>query len=131
MAGLARARANGRKLGRPKVASEVETAVLTSLATGKGVVRTAREIGCGLERSSAFGARPAMTLVRVRHIPHQLPEGIVSVINHGQGSGFQAWIAELDDTLVECPCVWGGVDLHGLKHYIVRRPKSSRLVRVK
>jgi hypothetical protein len=33
--------------------------------------------------------------------------------------------------LIECPCVWGGLDLHGLKHYIVRRPKSSRLVRVK
>jgi len=48
MAGLARARANGKRLGRPKVASEVETAVLTSLATGKGVVRTAREIGCGV-----------------------------------------------------------------------------------
>jgi hypothetical protein len=29
--------------------------------------------------------------------------------------------------LLECPCVWGGVDLHGLKHYIVRRPKSARL----
>ena len=68
-----------------------------------------------------------MTLVRVRHIPNQLPEGIVLVINHGRGSGFQACIAELDDTLLECPCVWGGVDLHGLKHYIVRRPKSARL----
>jgi hypothetical protein len=32
--------------------------------------------------------------------------------------------------LIECPC-GGGVDLHGLRHYIVRRPKSARLVRVK
>jgi DNA invertase Pin-like site-specific DNA recombinase len=48
LAGLARARANGKRLGRPKVASEVETAVLASLASGKGVVRTAREVGCGV-----------------------------------------------------------------------------------
>jgi DNA invertase Pin-like site-specific DNA recombinase len=48
MAGLARARANGRRLGRPKVASGVETAVLASLAAGAGVVRTAREVGCGV-----------------------------------------------------------------------------------
>jgi hypothetical protein len=72
-----------------------------------------------------------MTLVRVTRIPHQLPEGIVLVINHVAGNGFQAWIAELDDSLTECPCQWSGVDLHGLKHYIVRRPKSPRLVRVK
>jgi DNA invertase Pin-like site-specific DNA recombinase len=48
LAGLAGARANGKVLGRPKVAGEVEAAVLASLATGKGVVRTAREVGCGV-----------------------------------------------------------------------------------
>jgi DNA invertase Pin-like site-specific DNA recombinase len=48
VAGLARAKANGKVLGRPKVASEVETAVLASLAAGTGVVRTAREVGCGV-----------------------------------------------------------------------------------
>jgi hypothetical protein len=67
-----------------------------------------------------------MTLVRVTHIPHKLPEGIVLVINHVEGRGFQAWIAELDDTLIECPCEWISVDLHGLKHYRVRRPKLVR-----
>ena len=72
-----------------------------------------------------------MTLVRVTRIPHQLPEGIVLVINHVQGNGFQAWIAELDDSLIECACEWTNVDLHGLKHYRVRRPKSVRLMRVK
>ena len=66
-------------------------------------------------------------MVRVARIPHQLPEGIVLVINHVPGNGFHAWIAELDDSLIECPCEWSGVDLHGLKHYIVRRPKSARL----
>jgi hypothetical protein len=29
---------------------------------------------------------------------------IVLVINHVPGNGFQAWIAELDDRLIECPC---------------------------
>ena len=68
-----------------------------------------------------------MTMVRVARIPHQLPEGIVLVINHVPGNGFQAWVAELDDSLIECSCKWSGVDLHGLKHYIVLRPKSARL----
>jgi DNA invertase Pin-like site-specific DNA recombinase len=47
-AGLARARANRKVLGRPKVTGEVEAAVLSSLAAGTGIVRTAREIGCGV-----------------------------------------------------------------------------------
>ena len=72
-----------------------------------------------------------MTMVRVTRIPHHLPEGIVLVINHVPGNGFQAWIAELDDSLIECPCKWTSADLHGLKHYRVRRPKSARLMRVK
>ena len=106
VAGLARARAQGKVLGRPKVTGEVEAAVLSSLAAGTGIVRTARDIGCGSERSNAFGVRPFMTMVRVTRIPHHLPEGIVLVINHVPGNGFQAWIAELDDSLIECPrCV--------------------------
>jgi DNA invertase Pin-like site-specific DNA recombinase len=48
VAGVARARANGKVLGRPKVTGEVEAAVLSSLAAGTGIVRTAREIGCGV-----------------------------------------------------------------------------------
>jgi DNA invertase Pin-like site-specific DNA recombinase len=47
-AGRARARAQGKVLGRPKVTGEVEAAVLSLLAAGTGVVRTAREIGCGV-----------------------------------------------------------------------------------
>jgi hypothetical protein len=68
-----------------------------------------------------------MTMARVTRIPHQLPEGIVLVINHIPGRGFQAWIAELDDTLIECSCQWTSEDLHGLKHYRVRRPKLMRV----
>jgi DNA invertase Pin-like site-specific DNA recombinase len=47
-AGLARARANGKRLGRPKIASDVEAAVRASLGRGNGIVRTAREIGVGV-----------------------------------------------------------------------------------
>jgi DNA invertase Pin-like site-specific DNA recombinase len=47
MAGLGRARAQGRTLGRPKVAAEVEASILTMLATGKGIGSTARALGVG------------------------------------------------------------------------------------
>src|SRR5262245_44513871 len=49
MAGLARARANGKRLGRPKVNGDIETAIRASLAAGTGILRTAREVGCGVD----------------------------------------------------------------------------------
>jgi DNA invertase Pin-like site-specific DNA recombinase len=48
VSGLRRARAAGKTLGRPKVASEVTAAVWASLAAGVGICRTAKEIGCGV-----------------------------------------------------------------------------------
>ena len=105
-AGLARARANGKVLGRPKVTGEVEAAVLSSLAAGTGIVRTAREIGCGVGTVQRIRREVYHDHGRVTRIPQQLPEGIVLVINHVPGNGFQAWIAELDDSLIECPCKW-------------------------
>src|SRR5262245_23907919 len=48
MAGLARARANGKRLGRPKINGDVEAAVKASLAADAGILRTAREVGCGV-----------------------------------------------------------------------------------
>jgi DNA invertase Pin-like site-specific DNA recombinase len=48
MAGLGRARAQGRKLGRPKVAAEVEASIRAALGGGKGIGSTAREIGVGV-----------------------------------------------------------------------------------
>jgi DNA invertase Pin-like site-specific DNA recombinase len=47
-AGLRRAVANGKVLGRPKVANEVESAVRASLAQGTGIVKTARALGIGV-----------------------------------------------------------------------------------
>ena len=46
-AGLARARKNGKTLGRPRVSTKIETAVRASLATGKGIHKVARELGLG------------------------------------------------------------------------------------
>jgi DNA invertase Pin-like site-specific DNA recombinase len=46
-AGLQRARAQGKALGRPKVASDVEAAVRASLAAGKGILKTAKALGVG------------------------------------------------------------------------------------
>jgi DNA invertase Pin-like site-specific DNA recombinase len=46
-AGLARARANGTALGRPKVATEVERTAKRELAKGTGVLKVARLLGIG------------------------------------------------------------------------------------
>jgi DNA invertase Pin-like site-specific DNA recombinase len=46
-AGLARARAQGKKLGRPKVAPAVERRVRASLGKGTGILKTARSLGLG------------------------------------------------------------------------------------
>jgi DNA invertase Pin-like site-specific DNA recombinase len=47
-AGLARARAKGKQIGRPKIAPAVEAAVRASLDQGVGVVKTARTLRCGV-----------------------------------------------------------------------------------
>ena len=47
-AGLARAKANGKNLGRPRVSPEVEMAVLAARSQGKGMNKIARELGVGV-----------------------------------------------------------------------------------
>ena len=48
-AGLARAKANGKRLGRPKVDPEVEEAIRVALGKGdKGMRKIAREMGVGV-----------------------------------------------------------------------------------
>ncbi len=47
-AGLARARARGVKLGRPKVGRNVEAAVRDRLAAGEGMLKVARGLGVGV-----------------------------------------------------------------------------------
>lgn len=46
--GLARARAEGRRLGRPRVSQEVEAAILRERASGKGMRRVARDLKVGV-----------------------------------------------------------------------------------
>lgn len=48
MAGLATARANGRKLGRPRVEGMVERQITFLLAEGLGKIRIAKQLGCGV-----------------------------------------------------------------------------------
>jgi DNA invertase Pin-like site-specific DNA recombinase len=46
-AGLARAKAEGKRLGRPKVAPEIERAIKKARARGMGMLKIARELGIG------------------------------------------------------------------------------------
>jgi DNA invertase Pin-like site-specific DNA recombinase len=46
-AGLRRARAQGKTLGRPRVAPDVEVAVRASLKAGTGILKTAKTLGLG------------------------------------------------------------------------------------
>lgn len=48
MAGLDRAKAQGVKLGRPKVSPRVEVAIRAKLAEGVGMVKIARELSVGV-----------------------------------------------------------------------------------
>jgi DNA invertase Pin-like site-specific DNA recombinase len=46
-AGIARARAAGKHLGRPRVSNDIEKRIQTRLKAGKGVLRVAKECGVG------------------------------------------------------------------------------------
>jgi len=47
-AGLARAKAKGVRLGRPKVGTEVEAAIRDRLAAGDGMLKVAKALGVGV-----------------------------------------------------------------------------------
>ncbi|WP_207479608.1 recombinase family protein [Arenibaculum pallidiluteum] len=47
-AGLARARAQGKRLGRPQIAADKEAAVRASLAAGMGIQKIAKSLGVGV-----------------------------------------------------------------------------------
>lgn len=48
MAGLERAKAKGKRLGRKPVSSATEEAIREHLTAGTGVLKTARQVGCGV-----------------------------------------------------------------------------------
>jgi DNA invertase Pin-like site-specific DNA recombinase len=59
-AGLDKARAKGKRLGRPKVNSSIEDAIRERRATGKGQLAIARDLGVGVStvrRVLGVGAR--------------------------------------------------------------------------
>jgi DNA invertase Pin-like site-specific DNA recombinase len=60
MAGLARVRAEGRKLGRPKVGRKVEDAIRGRLSAGEGMLKVSKTLGVGVS-----------TVMRVRNAMHQ------------------------------------------------------------
>ena len=47
MAGLARARAQGKRLGRARVSAKIERDILAKRAEGKGMLKIARELRIG------------------------------------------------------------------------------------
>jgi len=47
-AGLARAKDEGKTLGRPRIAPDIETAIRITLAAGTGMIRTAKRHGVGV-----------------------------------------------------------------------------------
>jgi DNA invertase Pin-like site-specific DNA recombinase len=47
-AGLSRARSQGKRLGRRPVTKEVVERIREQLATGSGIIKTAKLIGCGV-----------------------------------------------------------------------------------
>ena len=58
-AGLNRAKAQGKTLGRPKVAGKVERAVLTARAEGTGKRKIARQLGIGVSTVNRILAEAA------------------------------------------------------------------------
>jgi DNA invertase Pin-like site-specific DNA recombinase len=57
-AGLERARAQGRKLGRPKVSDKVEAAIRKAHAAGAGLRKIARDLGVGVSVVQRVTAAP-------------------------------------------------------------------------
>jgi hypothetical protein len=76
----------------------------------------------------AYEKSPDQMRYLSKGIPRKkLAKGIVLVHNHVipqrllGDHGFRAWTQKLTRDLVLCRCKWAGVDLHGLRHYRVRR----------
>jgi DNA invertase Pin-like site-specific DNA recombinase len=59
-AGLAKARAKGKRLGRPFVKPAVEQAIRAGLAAGKGQLKVARELGVGVSTVRRVGGSQAI-----------------------------------------------------------------------
>jgi DNA invertase Pin-like site-specific DNA recombinase len=69
-AGLARARANGRKLGRPKISLQTESDIRSALSNGNGIRKVAAALGVGVG-----------TVQRIRKIPATVPGLVTGTFN--------------------------------------------------
>lgn len=58
-AGLARAKAQGKRLGRPPVSPKTERAIRAELATGAGILKVAKALGVGVGTVSRIKAQRA------------------------------------------------------------------------
>jgi len=57
--GIARARSQGKRLGRPRLSASQEHRIRDLLATDTGVIKTARIVGCGVSAVQRIKAEPA------------------------------------------------------------------------
>src|SRR5215510_4090916 len=58
-AGLARAKSQGKVLGRPKIAADVETAIRATLAGGTGMIKAAKMLRLRLPRPRSWQGAPS------------------------------------------------------------------------
>ena len=65
-AGLARAKDEGKVLGRPKIAADVETAVRATLASGIGMMKAAKMHGVGVGTVVRISRAKALLRNRIR-----------------------------------------------------------------
>jgi DNA invertase Pin-like site-specific DNA recombinase len=61
-AGLARARAQGKRLGRPPVSTKIERAIREQLATGAGILKVAKALGVGVGTVSRVKSQMALVV---------------------------------------------------------------------
>jgi DNA invertase Pin-like site-specific DNA recombinase len=57
--GIARARSQGKRLGRPRLSAGRERRIRDLLAAGIGIIKTARIVGCGVSAGQRIKAEPA------------------------------------------------------------------------
>jgi hypothetical protein len=69
---LARAGANGTKLGRRRVDPKVEAKILELKASGDGILKIGRKLGIGTSVVQRFQARAGAILIQCQR-PHTMP----------------------------------------------------------
>lgn len=66
--GIQRARTQGVKLGRPKIAAETESKIRRALGHGKGIRRVAREVGVGVGTVQRIAAAQSPTKPKAEQV---------------------------------------------------------------